>query len=710
MDQRAPQKPPLLDRLDEALVSNKRWLLLLLGAAFLLKLVYVVQSRGGLSITVPIMDSKYYDQEAREIAAGGVVRWTAFFMGPLYSYFLALVYTVFGRDFTIVRIIQIAGATLTIALTYLLGKRLFRPSAAFAGVAMLALYGATTFHEGEMLMMWLGTLINTSALFVLYRNRERTGYFRYAVAGFLIGLSALARANVLMFLPVVIVWALFLSREDRRLRNALVTAACAAIAVAPATIHNYLASRDFVLITSNGGVNFYIGNGEEATGFFYPATGITFETETGSRSHLERLVGREMKPSEVSRYWFDKSFDFIKEHPGRELRLLLKKTAVFFNGYEVPQIESYEIARAKYPLLKLLFVNFWMIVSLGLLGMLSTLRDWRKHFLLYGFVFSYAVSIILFFVTARYRIQVAPVMCLFAGHALVVVLPRMLRRARGNVVPIAGFLLLVFLTRPALFAFPAKELEWREHIHEARRLSEVGRRAEALSEISRAVELYPQVAESYVQRAIVYKEAGNYFKAIDDYSKAVRILPDVASVRYDLAQTLRRVKMYGPAIEEYEKAIELDPVKVEAYNNLGITYMEMGNLGKAIEYFDRVIRLDPKYIKAYNNLGAALAQEGDTGRAIAVLEDALRVDPLYANSYKNLSMVYVQLGKPREAYEYLSRYSDLRPEDEEAAETLAKLRIAVEADTAETGASQSREGEAASGRSEPGPDTSGEPK
>ena len=97
----------------------------------------------------------------------------------------------------------------------------------------------------------------------------------------------------------------------------MIVAAASVAAIAPATLHNYIASKDFVLITSNGGVNFYIGNGEEATGIFYPAKDITFETESSSRSYVERLFGRDMKPSEISAYWFERSFDFIKRHPAR---------------------------------------------------------------------------------------------------------------------------------------------------------------------------------------------------------------------------------------------------------------------------------------------------------------------------------------------------------------------------------------------------------
>ena len=71
-------------------------------------------------------------------------------------------------------------------------------------------------------------------------------------------------------------------------------------------------------------------------------------------------------------------------HPAEEMRLLLRKTAMFFNGYEVPQIESYDIARKQYWTLRMLFVNSWIVMALALTGMVFLVKDWRKLFFLYG--------------------------------------------------------------------------------------------------------------------------------------------------------------------------------------------------------------------------------------------------------------------------------------------------------------------------------------
>jgi 4-amino-4-deoxy-L-arabinose transferase-like glycosyltransferase len=673
-----------LGRLDDALNRDRRWLPILFIACFLLKLMYVLQSADALHVTVPIMDSEYYDRMARDILAGQIIRDQAFFMGPLYPYVLACIYAIFGKGMLAVRIIQILAGAAVVVLTYLIGRRVFRPSVALLGAISLALYGAITFYEGQLLMMWLGTLINMTMLYLLYRMNERPGIGKYAIVGFLIGLSALARANVLIFLPVLLVWILFVANEKRRLAGALVLIIAAAVAILPATIHNYLASRDVVPITSNGGVNFYIGNSEDATGIFYPPKGINLVTDSAVEEYVERLLARELKPSELSRYWFDEAFDFIKHNAGKEIVLLLRKTAMFFNGYEVPQIESYDIARQNYGSLRVLFLNFWVILTLALTGMIFLWKDWRKLFFLYGFLFSFSLSIILFFVTARYRVQVARILCLFAAQAVLVVLPRIIASVKRNLVPLMVFLAILALTRPGLFALPEEDVRWREHTHQARRLNKVGKHAEAIAEINQAIQIHPDYADSYIVRGLIYKEQGNTFKAIDDYSRALTIDSRLPVAHYDLAQMLRRAKMFEPAVQSYLAAIKLNPLMLEAYNNLGYTYRQMKQYEKSIEYFEKVIEKNPRYVKAYNNLGASLAESGELDRAIEAFQQATRIDPQYANSHKNLAMAYVQKGNVRGAYDSMERYLSLAPGDDRAKDVLDKLRTALEGDTLQT--------------------------
>jgi Tfp pilus assembly protein PilF len=533
-------------------------------------------------------------------------------------------------------------------------------------------------------MMWMGALLNTAMLLLLLRIAPQSRPLSYLAPGFLLGLSALARANILMFWPIAVVWILIIQKAPARWAKAGAFTAAAVIAILPVTIHNYIASRDFVPVTSNAGINFYIGNSEVATGIFYPPPGTDFVTDATTRTYVERLTGRDMTPSEVSAYWFDKAFSFIRSNPAAELKLLGRKAAMFFNAYEMPQIESYELTRRRYSSLKLFPVHFWFLGGVGILGLLLSWSRWRSHFLLYGFVLSYALSIVCFFVTARYRIQIAPVMALFTGYALLGPLPRINSARRGA--GILGLLLLIFfLTQPRLFAMDPDEVNFREHVHEARRASAVGDYEHALDQIDLAIELFTGYYEGYLHRAIIHKEGKQLFKAIEDYSRALQWRPDLSSVHYDLAQTFRRVNLKRQAIDEYKKAIALDPVMIKAYNNLGITHSELGQYQQAVENFERVIEMDPSYLKAYNNLGAALAESGRVDQAIDILRQAIQRDPNYARSYRNLANAYISKRSIQPAIEALTAYVALVPDDDRARADLDKLYIAARADSSATG-------------------------
>ncbi|MFQ5512249.1 MAG: tetratricopeptide repeat protein [Candidatus Krumholzibacteriia bacterium] len=670
-----------LDALDGRLTADRRWLVAVFVASFLLKFIYVLQSANSLHVTVPIMDSEYYVRTAGEILGGKIVRDEAFYMGPLYPYFLSVIFGIFGKSIMAVRILQIIGGSLTVVLTCLVGRRLFRPSAALVAAIMLTLYGTMTFYEGQLLMMWLGTLINMAVLYVLVCTRDDSPVRRYVLIGFLLGLSVLARANILLFAVVVLAWIVHRSGGKRRVPRAGAFVAALAVTVLPATVHNYLATRDFVPVTSNGGVNFYIGNSEHATGVFYPPRGVNVVSDRAVRTYVGKRLGREVSDAEVSRYWYREAFDFMRTNPGREIRLLLRKTAMFFSAYEMPHIDSYLAARSHQPMLRFLFVSFWMIVSLALMGMIYSLRKWREYFLLYGYVLAFSLSVILFFITARYRAQVAPALCLFAAQALLFVLPRAVSGIRRSLVPVILFAVILVATRPGLFALPERDVEWREHTHRARRLSQTNRHQKAIEEMDKAVEIHPDYPESYIQRAVIYKTRNNDFKAISDYSRALKIDPALPTVQYDLGQSLRRVQMYEPAAEAYRKAVELDPAMTQAYNNLGITCRQLKQYDKAAEYFEKVIEIDPGYTKAYNNLGATLAEAGDPDRAIEIFKKAIDVDPGYANSYKNLAMAHVHNQQVREAAAALQKYLTLAPGDERARGMLEQLRSVLRSDT-----------------------------
>ena len=244
------------------------WPIAIFLVAAVLRLVYVFQVRYTPFFQTLGLDAQYFDRWARALASG---RGTdgAYFMSPLYPYFLAAVYRLFGRDLLVVRLLQMILGSLSCVLVYIVGREAFDRRVAIAAGLVSACYGALIFYDGSMVLAPLLVFLNLLALLLLLRA-DRIGHSAlYALAGASLALAAVGRAAALVFAPVAVWWMLARARgaatagagSGRRvpgtaLRRAAVFLAGMAVVIAPVTVRNLVASGDFVLITSNGGLNF----------------------------------------------------------------------------------------------------------------------------------------------------------------------------------------------------------------------------------------------------------------------------------------------------------------------------------------------------------------------------------------------------------------------------------------------------------------------
>jgi len=95
-----------------------------------------------------------------------------------------------------------------------------------------------------------------------------------------------------------------------------------------------------------------------------------------------------------------------------------------------------------------------------------------------------------------------------------------------------------------------------------------------------------------------YYKIGEFDKAIEHYNKALELRPDLLETYFNRGLAYTRKQMYDKAIEDLNKVIELNPNLAEAYYTRGLIYEYKQNYDKAIEEYDRAIQVDPKYTKA----------------------------------------------------------------------------------------------------------------
>jgi len=333
---------------------------------------------------MPGYDMTVFHEWAKRIAAGELVPDRAFYQAPLYPYLLGAFYAAAGANVLAAKLAQALAGTLSLWLVYLLGRRVFASRAAgLWAAALMALTPIFPFYEGCFLRVTLVTLLNLAFLWSLAAFGELRPGAGAALSGALLGLAALARANVLVMLPVGLLWVWSKSRKQglriQALAPALFLLATLAV-ISPAIIHNRLAGGTWVPVSTNAAENWKIGNSYDSDGgFCYPEKGRIPVLST----------------------------DF--------LRLQLIKLGKLVSDYEEPNNLNFYLMRRDNRILEIPLLSWGFFLAFGLAGIFLSRGRRRQLFPLYAYLVLYGLSLAAFFITSRFRVPLWPVLILFSG-------------------------------------------------------------------------------------------------------------------------------------------------------------------------------------------------------------------------------------------------------------------------------------------------------
>jgi 4-amino-4-deoxy-L-arabinose transferase-like glycosyltransferase len=163
------------------------------------------------------------------------------FNTPLYPLFIATIYKIFGKNVLIVAFIQIIFSTLTVLLTYYLGRYFFSEKIAYYGSLLFAFGLGPIVYSILLLTETLFTLLLLAGILCLfmYSSHNETKWIIFA--GVLIGLSILCRP-IALFLPVIlaiILFLLFLNSYRNIYISILIFLVSVACIITPWVIRNY---------------------------------------------------------------------------------------------------------------------------------------------------------------------------------------------------------------------------------------------------------------------------------------------------------------------------------------------------------------------------------------------------------------------------------------------------------------------------------------
>jgi tetratricopeptide (TPR) repeat protein len=167
----------------------------------------------------------------------------------------------------------------------------------------------------------------------------------------------------------------------------------------------------------------------------------------------------------------------------------------------------------------------------------------------------------------------------------------------------------------------------------------------------------PQSAEEYVERAESFIEEELYPEAIDDLSAALEMEPQDAQTYF-----LRGRAHYDYAVKLSTDLTGQPPEAVPFLADEVVAEMEL-----AVADYSSAIELDAQYAKAYNNRGNAYATLGDPEQALADYDRALELDDSLDLTYFNRGAINYKLGNYEAAIADFEMYLQLIPEAEDRA-------------------------------------------
>jgi tetratricopeptide (TPR) repeat protein len=673
---------------------SRRWLGALFALALVPRLAFLAELRQSDYFAYPAVDEELYRDWALRIAGGDLRGEGVFYGSPVYPYFLGAVFRVLGHDELGARVVQAFLGAARAPLVAAAGALAFGPAAGLAAGALAALYRTTLFYDAFLLKECVALWLEDAALLALLlalAARARAGGaaaaavapaargadLPHAVAGLLAGTAALAREALAPFIAGATL--LVALRPPRSARAGGVFLAAALLPLLGVAIRNQIVAGEFVLLSAQGGQNFYLGNGgDNTTGLATFPANVRLDPkslEEDFRALASHRSGRELGAAEASSYWLRQALDEMASDPEHAANLWLRKTLLALNAFEAPNVYSIAYFERLSRVVALDPVRFGLVLPLAAMGLLALARRRAPQggggaaepqprldraatgAVLILFATSFA-ALVVFYVSDRYRLPMMTPLILLAGagisHGA-----EALGAARGSVrarrtrlgawapaLAVAAAAVAVSRVPPALPAGSRGDATPPANLGIA--LARAGRHAEAIARFEEALAIEPASAPALFGLGTVMADIGRRDEAIAALRRAAAASPRDARVHASLGLVYFASGRADSAAAALAAAAGLDPRDPRILFNLGAARQADGDLAGAREAYAASTRLAPDGVRAWNNLGTVLVALARGDEAQAAFERAL-ADTGYVEPRMNLAALHLDRGAGEDA-------------------------------------------------------------
>lgn len=393
-----------------AIFRRNRLLIFILVVSFCVCSAYAFYFR-----ITPAVDARAYDVIAQNIVSGAGYReepekdisqdFAIARVGPLYEYFLAGLYKVFGHNYGPVWLAQALLHALSAWLLYLASCLIFADSGyrrrlALWAAAIFAFYPDLIEISAMLLTETLYLFLVCLLIYLFFLYRDKNKFWLAPVLGLAAGLATLSRPPVLFLIPVF----LFYFWRKRLGRPAVLFLIALFLVFIPWTARNYQVYGEIMPFGAAGNYNFWIGNWHGGNGEQNPQP---FHSAFTATHDIKEINGESLR----------QFGSFLREHPAEFLKLTALRVSKYFSVIRPMGFWFYQsgLGQALFVFSSAAASVFLFVLSLG--GVIRAAASKEKN-LYYLLAFAFFTPLIIFVtvVETRYRFQIYPMLSIFAGY------------------------------------------------------------------------------------------------------------------------------------------------------------------------------------------------------------------------------------------------------------------------------------------------------
>ena len=191
--------------------------------------------------------------------------------------------------------------------------------------------------------------------------------------------------------------------------------------------------------------------------------------------------------------------------------------------------------------------------------------------------------------------------------------------------------------------------------------------SEAISDYTKSIELATDSETkfgAFLNRGVAMLNIQDFDKALSDINKAINIKPNISESYFQRANVLYDLKEYDQALVDYSKSISINPKYSDAYFNRGLLKFDLEDYSGAISDFNKTLDFDNQNSGAYRTRGLSKVYLNNYEEAIIDFSKAIEINPADTSALLNRAQLRYNLNDYRGAILDLDNAINENPNDE----------------------------------------------